>query len=80
MRLLYQPEKLRPVKVAKEFDQLRDDTGPARLVVGPKACTIVTVEIFVEKKCNLSTGDRSEILRTLRTPLPARPISQKNPG
>jgi hypothetical protein len=25
-------EKLRPVQVAEEFDQLRDDAGPARLV------------------------------------------------
>ena len=41
--------KLRPVKMAKEFDQLRDDPGPARLVAGSEACAIVTVEIFVEQ-------------------------------
>ena len=35
--------------MAEEFDQLRDDTGPARLVAGSKARPIVTMEIFVEQ-------------------------------
>src|SRR4029453_7660210 len=35
-------EKLRPVEVAEEFDQLRDDPGPARLVAGSQARAIVT--------------------------------------
>jgi len=30
-------EKLRSVKVAEEFDQLRDDTGPTRLMTSSKA-------------------------------------------
>ena len=41
-------EKLRPVKMAEEFDQLCDDTGPACLVAGAKARAIVAMEIFVE--------------------------------
>ena len=42
-------EQLRPVEVAEEFDELRDDTGPARLVAGAQARAIGTVEIFVEQ-------------------------------
>ena len=43
-------EKLWSVEVAEEFDELRDDTGPARLVAGSQARAIVTVEIFVEQE------------------------------
>src|SRR4030095_10292559 len=73
-------EKLRTVKVAEEFDQLRDDTGPARLVAGSKACAIVTVEIFVEQDVIFPRRVGLKFLRTSVHRPPARPISQKDSG
>ena len=73
-------EKLRPVKVAEEFDQLGDDTGPARLVAGSKARAIVTVEIFVEQDVIFPLRIGLKFLRTSVHRPPARPISQKDPG
>ena len=73
-------EKLRPVKVAEEFDQLRDDTGPARLVAGSKARAIVTVEIFVEQDVIFPLRIGLKFLRTSVHRPPARSVSQKDPG
>src|SRR5262249_14347705 len=73
-------EKLRPIQVAEEFDQLRDDTGPARLVAGPKTRPIVTVEIFVEQDVISPLGIGLKFFRTSIHRPPARPISQKDPG
>src|SRR5262245_44755 len=73
-------EKLRPVQVAEEFDQLRDDTRPARLVAGAKARAIVTVEIFVEQDVILPLRIGLKFLCTAVHRPPARPIAQKDPG
>ena len=73
-------EKLRPVKVAEELDQLRDDTGPARLVAGSKARTIVALEIFVEQDVIFPLRIGLKFLRTSIHRPPARPVSQKDPG
>src|SRR4029453_12950647 len=73
-------EKLRPVKGAEEFDKLGDDTGPARLVAGSKACAIVTVEIFVEQDVIFPLWIGLKFLRTSVHRPPAGPISQKDPG
>ena len=73
-------EKLRPIKVAEELDQLRDDTRPARLVAGPKACAIVTVKLFEEQAVILPLRIGLKFLRTAVHRPPARSISQKDPG
>ena len=73
-------EKLRAVKVAEKFDQLRDDTSPARLVAGSKARAIVTVEIFVEQDVIFPLRIGLKFLRASVHGPPARPISQKDPG
>src|SRR5262249_30518335 len=73
-------EKLRAVKVPEEFDQLRDDTGPARLVAGSKARPIVAVEIFVKQDVIFPLWIGLKFLRTSVHRPPARAISQKDPG
>src|SRR5262247_4247528 len=73
-------EKLRSVEVAEEFDQLRDDTGTARLVAGSKARAIVTVEIFVEQEVVFPLRISLKFLRPAVHRPPARPIAQKDPG
>src|SRR5262245_57590048 len=73
-------EKLRPVEVAEEFDQLRDDTGPARLVAGAQARAIVTMEIFVEQEVIFPLRIGLKFLRPAVHRPPARPIAQKDPG
>src|SRR5580765_42556 len=73
-------EKLRPVKMAEEFDQLRDDTGPARLVTGSKTSAIVTVEIFVEQDVIFPLRICLKFFRTSVHRPAARSISQKDPG
>src|SRR5215467_14087637 len=73
-------EKLRPVEVAKDFNQLRDDPGPACLVAGAKARAIVTVEIFVEQDVIFPLRIGLKFLCTAVHRPPARPISQKDPG
>src|SRR5215831_9784858 len=73
-------EKLRPVQVAEEFDQLRDDTRPARLVAGAKARAIVTVEIFAEQDVIFPLRISLKFLRPAVHRPPARAIAQKDPG
>src|SRR5262249_1612993 len=73
-------EKLRAVKVAEQFDQLRDDTSPARLMAGSEARAIVAVEIFVEQDVILPLRIRPKFLPASVHRPPARPISQKDPG
>jgi hypothetical protein len=53
---------LGPVKVAAEFDQLRNDAGPVRPVAGSKARAIVTVEI----NCTNATLDAESDCRGSR--------------
>src|SRR5262249_54800765 len=67
-------------EVAEEFDQLRDDTRPARLVAGAKACAIVTVEIFVEEDVIFPLRIGLKFLRPAVYRPPARPVAQKDPG
>src|SRR5262245_16796589 len=73
-------EKLRAVKVPEEFDQLRDDTGPARLVAGSEARAIVAVEIFIEQDVIFPLWIGLKFLRTSIHRPPARPVSQKDPS
>ena len=79
MRLLYQFEKLRPVKVAEEFDQLRDDAGPARLVAGSQTRAVVSVEIFVEQDVILPLRIGLKFLRASVHRPPARLSRRKIP-
>src|SRR5437867_7544147 len=56
-------EELNSVKPAEEFDQLRDEPGPTRLVARTQARAVIPVKVFVEQQIILPVRIGLKFLR-----------------
>src|SRR5450755_2725988 len=66
------------IEVAEQFDELRDQARPSRLMAGSQARAIIAVEVFVEEQVVLPQRIRLEFLHTSKYRTPARLVPQED--
>src|SRR5215510_1811740 len=68
------------IEPAEDLEHLGNESGPAGLVAGSDACSVVAVKVLVKQHVVAPVGIRLKLLGAAKHGAAARPVPKKNAG